>query len=154
MRSIVRWKGVRYVGSQVGRVRTEIRSGINERPLAGLRIVIVDDERRQSEALAQLLCEEGAVATSESSPGRARDQLVLDPPDAVILDVGMAELSGTELLAAVRTKHPGLPALLLTGYEGDDPRLSTALDSGSVAYHAKPVDLDRVIELIAEIVDR
>jgi CheY-like chemotaxis protein len=124
-----------------------------KRPLEGRQIVVVDDDPHQAVALATLLCSEGIVATSECVPAAALARMEADPPDAIVLDVKMPGLSGTELLAGLRAHHPDLPALLLTGYEWYHPQLAVAMASNHVAHFAKPVDLPKLIETLARLVE-
>ena len=117
--------------------------------LARHRVVVVDDDIHQAAALAALLRLEGVAATSEHVAATALARMMIEPPDAIVLNVKMPGVSGTELLAALRVRHPHLPVLLLTGYDAEDPRLATALATRGVSYVAKPVDLPRLFELLA-----
>lgn len=123
-----------------------------KRPLEGRQIVVVDDDPHQAVALAMLLCSEGIVASSECVPAAALARMEAQPPDAIVLDIKMPGLSGTELLTALRARHPDLPALLLTGYEWYHPKLAIAMASSHVAHFAKPVDLPKLIEALARLV--
>lgn len=119
--------------------------------LAGRRVVVIDDDASQATTLALLLRLEGVAATAEDVGATALARMMVEPPDAVVLNVKMPGLSGPELLAALRSRYPSLPAMLLTGYEAHDPRLATALASSGVSYLAKPVDLPRLIEQLARL---
>jgi CheY-like chemotaxis protein len=117
----------------------------------GRRILVVDDDAQQAAALAALLRLEGVAAISEHIAAAALARSLIEPPDAIVLNVKMPVVSGTQLLAALRARYPDLPVLLLTGYEAHDPRLATALASGSVGYLAKPVDMPRLIEMLGQL---
>lgn len=121
--------------------------------LVGRRVLIVDDDARQAAALASLLQIEGVAATSEDVAAKALARAMVEPPDAIVLNVKMPGLSGTDLLAALHARHPALPVLFLTGYEADDPRLAAALTSRRVSYLAKPAHLPRLLELLARLLD-
>lgn len=120
-------------------------------PLVGRRVVIVDDDPSQASTLATLLRLEGIEATHEDTATAALARLLVEPPDVVVIDVKMPELSGTDLLAKLRAKHPRMPAVLLTGYEEHDPRLGCALDSGRVAYVAKPLVLPELLDALVKL---
>ena len=77
--------------------------------LAGRRILVVDDEPHQGAALAALLRLEGVAAVSEHVAAAALARTMIEPPDAIMLNVKMPGLSGTEVLAAVRARYPDLP---------------------------------------------
>jgi CheY-like chemotaxis protein len=82
-----------------------------------LRILIVDDEQPVREALADSLAEDGhtVIATASGPEALAR---VADGAkvDVVITDLGMPEMTGWDVARAVRTRYPGLPVGLLTGW--------------------------------------
>lgn len=113
----------------------------------------MDDDRHQAAALASLLQLEGIAATSEHVAAAALARSMIEPPDAMVLNVKMPGVSGTELLAALRVRHPDLPVLLWTGYDVQDPRLAAALASGCVGYLAKPVQLPALIEVLTRLYD-
>jgi CheY-like chemotaxis protein len=117
----------------------------------GRRVLVVDDDAQQAAALAALLRLEGVAASSEHIAAAALARSLIEPPDAIVLNVKMPGISGTELLAALRARYPDLPVLFLTGYEPHDPRLAAALASGSVGYLAKPVEMPRLIEMLGRL---
>ncbi len=84
---------------------------------APLRILIVDDEETVREALTDSLAEDGhIVITAASGPeGLAR---LADGArvDVVFTDLGMPEMTGWDVARAVRTRHPGLRVVLVTGW--------------------------------------
>ncbi len=123
-------------------------------PLVGRRVVVVDDDAAQASALATLLRFEGIVATHENVAAAALARLLVDPSDAVVIDVKMPGLSGTDLLVKLRAKHPTLPAVLLTGYAEHDPRVGGALDLGNVAYLAKPVELQDLLDALLKLLTK
>jgi CheY-like chemotaxis protein len=115
------------------------------------RILVVDDDAQQAGALATLLRLEGVAAISEHIAAAALAHSLIEPPDAIVLNVKMPGISGTELLAALRAHHPDLPVLFLTGYDAHDPRLATALASSNVGYLAKPVDIPKLIDMLGRL---
>lgn len=119
--------------------------------LAGRRVVVIDDDGEQADALALLLRMEGLKASSEVVPAAALARTISDPPDAIIVNVKMPGLAGTELLVAVRQHHPDLPALLMTGFEPHDQRLEPVLRWDRVSYLAKPVGMVEVLDALARV---
>ena len=117
--------------------------------LRGAVVLVVDDDREQAATLAELLCYEGIAAISESDPRVVLTDLIDRPLDALILDVDMRWISGPALLAAVRTRHPDIPAIFLTGYELRDAGLADALATGRVAHLTKPTKLAELLALLA-----
>jgi signal transduction histidine kinase/CheY-like chemotaxis protein len=82
-----------------------------------LRILIIDDELTVREALADSLAEDGhAVIQAASGPeglARLADGVTVD---VVVTDLGMPEMTGWDVARAVRTRHPGLPVGIITGW--------------------------------------
>ena len=82
-----------------------------------LRILIIDDELSVREALADSLAEDGhAVIQAASGPeglARLADGITVD---VVVTDLGMPEMTGWDVARAVRTRYPGLPVGLVTGW--------------------------------------
>lgn len=118
-------------------------------------MLVVDDEDDQASALALLLREdEGILATSARDASEALEQVKTSPVDALVLDVKMPGLSGPDLLAVLRQNHPGLPAVLLTGYDRYDVRVAPAMAAGGVAYCAKPASPRTVVAALVRLLGR
>ncbi len=66
-----------------------------------------------------------------------------DPPDMAILDLGLPDMDGLEVLRRVRGRNLDLPILLLTARAGLDDRV-TGLDSGADDYLAKPFEMSEL----------
>lgn len=123
--------------------------------LRGSRVLVIDDDGEQAHALALLLREEeGILATSAADPRVALKQVEASPVDALVLDVNMPGLTGTDLLTALRKSYPGLPVVLLTGYERGDARIAKAMASGAIAYLAKPTNVGSVAEALVRLLAR
>jgi signal transduction histidine kinase len=82
-----------------------------------LRILVIDDELTVREALADSLSEDGhaVIQAASGAEGLARlaDGVTVD---IVLTDLGMPEMTGWDVARAVRTRHPGLPVGLITGW--------------------------------------
>jgi len=118
--------------------------------IRGSRVLVVDDDPQQAETLAELLRFEGVAAISESDPRVVLTDLIGLPLDALVLDVDMRWLSGPALLAEVRARHPGIPAIFLTGYELRDAGLADAISTGHVTYLSKPARIAALLSSLAE----
>lgn len=120
--------------------------------LEGRKVVVIDDEASQAAALATLLCLEGIIASCENVSTTALERISLEPPDAIVLDIKMPRLSGADLLVAARSRDPGLPAVVLTGYQANDPRVEPVLAEDRVVYLQKPVDLSQLLDALARLI--
>ncbi len=79
-------------------------------------ILFVDDEVNILKALQRLLRAEPLKVLSASRPQEALELLERTPAQVVVTDQRMPEMTGVELLAAVRERHPDVVRMMLTGY--------------------------------------
>lgn len=125
--------------------------------LAGVRVLLVEDEP-DTRALLRLLLEgEGATVTEADGVTEALACMDASVPDVLLADIGMPEEDGYSLIAKVRARPPeqggGVPAVALTAYASTDDRRLT-LAAGFQRHLAKPVDPAAVIATLAELVGR
>ncbi len=104
-----------------------------------LKILLVDDEMLVRSGTAMMLDELGHDVT-EAVSGKQALEILADHPhfDLVISDYRMPDMDGMELIAAARALTPILKAVLMTGYNADDPRFAE-MKAGSLS---KPFGLD------------
>lgn len=106
------------------------------------QILVVEDEVDLRENLEIVLSHAGHTVTTAGNGCEALAIIVQNPPDLVISDLSMPEMTGFELLTTVRQDHPELaemPILLLTAY-GDKENLIAGRESGADDFLTKPVD--------------
>ncbi|WP_259754906.1 CheR family methyltransferase [Pseudomonas sp. GCEP-101] len=121
-------------------------------PLAGARLLLVDDSPDIRLILQQLLEMEGAtVATAEDGPAALR-WLEAQTCDLILSDIGMPGMDGHELMRRVRQLpgHAGTPAVALTGY-GSAADAEQARAAGYNAHVSKPVTLDTLQRIAREL---
>ena len=112
-------------------------------------ILVVDDEASQRELLGGFVQSLGIDVREAASGEEALESIDRQPPDMMLLDVRLPGMSGVEVLAETRKRHPALRVLLITAH-ADLRQAVAALKSGADDYLAKPVDLD---ELRSAILD-
>jgi PAS domain S-box-containing protein len=124
-------------------------------PLAGLRVLIVDDDTAALAMLRATFEHGGAAVESVTSAAAALEAFARAAPDLLISDIGMPGEDGYALIAAVRSLPPArggrVPALALTAYAGPQDR-ERALASGFQAHVAKPVEPADLIAAVAGLV--
>jgi CheY-like chemotaxis protein len=122
--------------------------------LAGLRIVIVDDDADAREMLATLLTQRTAEVFAGESAAEAFDLLLRERPDVLVSDIAMPEEDGYMLIRRVRALSADeggrIPALAVTAYAGRADR-TRALEAGFDGHFAKPIDIDSLVERLVEI---
>ncbi|HZQ34530.1 MAG TPA: PAS domain-containing protein [Dehalococcoidia bacterium] len=126
--------------------------GANGGRLAGLTILVVEDDRPTRELLALVLGAQGATAVTVDSAEAALEALERVRPALLLADIGLPGMDGYELLAAARRLPAGeaLPAVALTAYAGDEDR-DRALAAGFAAHLAKPLDPDALVNALAAL---
>jgi len=122
------------------------------RVLAGLRILVVEDEPDTRAAIARVLQQSGAAVTAVPSAAAARDALRRGPrPDVLLSDIAMPGEDGYSLLRAIRPDIPTTPAVALTAHARDDDR-ARALAASFQAHIPKPVEPDQLVFVIRSLV--
>lgn len=108
-----------------------------------MQILLVEDDQALASALHEALRQQdyaiNVVATGEA----AIYVINTDPPDLVILDLGLPDMDGIEVLKRVRQKQHDLPILLLTARAQVEDKIS-GLDSGADDYLAKPFEMEEL----------
>jgi|GEM_PF-3970437 signal transduction histidine kinase len=86
-------------------------------PLAFRKLLLVDDEEAVRFLMTRMLRKAGAglVATAASGAEALEQLLAGDLPDVLILDQNMPGMTGTQVMAEVRSRHPELPILISSG---------------------------------------
>ena len=126
-------------------------------PLAGVRILAVDDEADAREVLRALLEQHGAEVRTAGSAAEALSLLASWRPDALVSDIGMPDADGYELMLRVRAlgqKHGGfVRSIALTAFASEeDARL--ARHAGFDRHLPKPVDVGQLVRHLVELLAR
>ena len=110
------------------------------------RVLVVDDNRLLAENLVELfedLDVEGLIATSAAEARAAIEGRVA----LAVVDVGLPDASGLELLAQLQQANPDGEVILMTG-QGSLETAIAAVRHGAYAYLLKPVDADELLALV------
>jgi len=109
-----------------------------------MSILLVEDDADLAAGLLQALRKEG-LATNHVATGREALHVVkAEPPSLIVLDLGLPDMDGLEVLQGVRREHADLPVLLLTARDTLDDKIS-GLDSGADDYLAKPFEMPELL---------
>ncbi|MEH2234470.1 MAG: response regulator [Nostoc sp.] len=124
-------------------------------PLAGLNILVVDDDDDSRFYITTVLEADGATIMAVASAAVALKVLPELQPDVLICDIAMPDEDGYTLIGKIRALKPDLygklPAIALTAY-GDSEYRSRALEAGFQTHVAKPVDPGELVAIVAELV--
>jgi two-component system KDP operon response regulator KdpE len=103
---------------------------------APLKILVVDDEPPIRKLLRMGLSSQG-YQVLEAPNGRTALELLAKKPDIVILDLGLPDIEGLDLLRRMRHRQENLPIVVLSS-RGDEAGKVAALDLGAYDYVTKP----------------
>jgi len=104
--------------------------------LKGQRILVIDDERAIRRFLGTILTAHGAAVLEAERGGDALAAAAAGRPDLVVLDLGLPDLDGLEVLRRLR-EWSDVPVSVLSVREGEEEKIA-ALDGGAVDYVTKP----------------
>jgi PAS domain S-box-containing protein len=125
--------------------------------LAGLRILVVDDEPEAREIVAAILGQAGAEVVAAASAEQALDLVIQWKPEMLISDIGMPNEDGYELIRKVRALRPEnggqIPAVALTAFARTQDRLKI-LSAGYQMHVPKPVEPVELVTVVASLTKR
>jgi PAS domain S-box-containing protein len=116
------------------------------------KILVVDDNIDAAESLALLLSVSGHSIKMAHDGSQALDLAAVEPPDVVLLDIGLPGMNGYEVAKRIR-QLPDLEAVrlvALTGY-GQPSDMAAATEAGFDAYLVKPVDYSSLLDTIESL---
>lgn len=111
------------------------------------RYLLVDDNVAFAENLAEILRDTGAEVAVAARGDDALRLVATTRFDALLTDMRMPVMSGARLVHEVRRLDPGLPAIVVTAYTGEDD-LVAAREEGLLAVLPKPVPIPRLMALL------
>ena len=109
---------------------------------APLKILVVDDEPPIRKLLRMGLTSQG-YQVLEAPNGRTALELLAKKPNLVILDLGLPDIDGLDLLRRIRHRQEDLPIVVLSS-RGDEAGKVAALDLGADDYVTKPFGMDEL----------
>ena len=108
-----------------------------------MRILLVEDDRSITQALERALRTQGYSVNTVADGGSALLAIEADRPDFVVLDLGLPDMDGLDVLKTIRGRDVELPVLLLTARAGVDDKVA-GLDCGADDYLAKPFEMSEL----------
>src|SRR5579871_2106674 len=110
---------------------------------ATLKVLVVDDEP-PIRKLLRLGLEAQGFQVIEATNGKTAKAQLAEKPDIVILDLGLPDVVGFDLLSAIRGEEEGLPIVVLSSREDEAGKVQ-ALDLGADDYVTKPFGMDELL---------
>ena len=118
-----------------------------------MKLLIVDDDRALRDALRRALTLAGYEVVEASAGLEAIERVSEQAPDALILDIGLPDVSGLEVCRRLRAHGKRVPVLMLTARNAVEDRID-GLDAGADDYLVKPFDLGELIARVRALLRR
>lgn len=115
-------------------------------------VALIEDDARIREAMARALIDRGHAVRSTSTGMAGLRDAIDDPPDVVILDLGLPDMDGRELLTMLRAVS-AVPVIVATARD-DDREIVLTLDAGADDYIVKPFSADQLEARIRAVLRR
>jgi two-component system, cell cycle response regulator DivK len=116
------------------------------------RLLIVEDTELDRDLLVQIFEDDYEIELAAN--GRAAYELMSAvPPDLILMDIGLPELSGLDVVRAIRATGTAVPIIAVSSHvmPGDRER---ALDAGCNDFVAKPIDDLALVDMVDGLVGR
>ena len=120
--------------------------------VAGRRVLVVDDEPQLVRALPINLRARGWEVTSAAVGGSALTAAARSQPDVVVLDLGLPDIGGVEVIRGLRG-WTRVPIIVLSARQDSDDKVE-ALDAGADDYVTKPFGMDELLARLRAAVRR
>jgi cyclic di-GMP phosphodiesterase len=118
-----------------------------------IRVLVIDDDAVVREVIGEMLAGAGYEVLTAGTAAEALELFVDEEVGLVVSDIVMPDLSGLELLEAMRLHRPSLPIVLVTGANTRD-NLTEALTRGADGFVAKPFTQAELCEAVENALDR
>jgi len=116
------------------------------------KILIVDDEKNMRITLANILGREGYPVTVAASGEEAVGLCEQNDYEVILMDVRMPGIDGVEAFRQIRRHCEGVRVIMMSAFSVDEMK-DIALEEGAIAFLDKPLDVEKVINLVGEVKD-
>lgn len=128
-------------GTHDGSDSPDARSGMR-------RLLLIEDDPAVADGTMELLRDEGFEVRTLDSGVNAVHEIESFRPDAVILDRGLPQIDGEQVLAAIRGRFPRLGIIFTSG--DANPAVASG-QGGRVIVLQKPYDIDEILNALASL---
>ncbi|MCX7096482.1 MAG: response regulator transcription factor [Methylococcales bacterium] len=118
-----------------------------------MNILLIEDDVVLADGLTHTLAQSGYTVTCANSGAYAEHLLLAQGFDLIVLDLGLPDIDGLELLRRIRRLKLPLPILILTARDGVNDRV-TGIEQGADDYMAKPFELRELEARINALIRR
>lgn len=117
-------------------------------------ILIVEDDARLAANLEDILALEGYAPSIAPHGAAAQDLCRNGSFDLALVDLRLPDISGSELIHLLAEIRPGMEFIMMTGYASLETAIDVARQKSVVGYETKPLNMDRLLFLIRQVMER
>ena len=117
------------------------------------RILIVDDDEGTCRSLSLIFDKKGYDTETAETGQEALEKAQEGVFDLALLDIRLPDMEGVDLLAPLKEMHPDMPLVMITAYASTETAVR-ALNGQASAYITKPLDMDEVLAVIGEALEK
>ncbi|MGB9667809.1 MAG: sigma-54-dependent transcriptional regulator [Thermosulfidibacteraceae bacterium] len=115
-------------------------------------VVVVDDESEVLSTVREVLEDEGYITEGALTGSEAISVIERKLPDLVILDIWLPDRDGLEILERIKSVHPDLPILIISGH-GTIETAVKAVKLGAFDFLEKPLDLEKLLLKVEKAIE-
>jgi two-component system response regulator HydG len=123
------------------------------RPLSGVKVLVIDDEEGHAEAMAETLSSLGLEVEAAVSGEEGLRRITEGDPDVVVTDLVMNDMGGMEILRAAKAGRPDREVIVISGRGGIESAVE-AMKAGAATYLRKPLRVEEVREVVRKVVEK
>lgn len=120
--------------------------------MSAKRILLVDDNKGQRVTLESILKSSGFQVVTADCGNAALALIDKENFAAAVLDIKMPDLTGIDVLRALKENKPDIMVIMMTGYSDTDYAID-ALNAGASAYLMKPVNIEQIKNLLKQAIE-
>jgi two-component system, OmpR family, response regulator RegX3 len=120
--------------------------------MSGVRVLVVDDERKILELVGSYLERQGYAVTLAATGRAALEAAVREHPDLIVLDLRLPDIAGEEVARSIREVSP-VPIIMLTAKSAEDDRVA-GLRIGADDYLVKPFSVRELAARVEAVLRR
>jgi len=115
----------------------------------GRKILVVDDNLALAEMVTRFLVDREFDASLVSNGNDAIERVHSEPPDLVLLDLNLPDISGMEVLKRIKEVNEDIAVIVITGYGGEQVAVAM-MKAGALDYLSKPFEFETLLTSIKD----
>jgi two-component system nitrogen regulation response regulator GlnG len=115
-------------------------------------VIVIDDDPAMLHLMRQAFCDTAVTVETARTAAEGIEMIPRLNPDLVVLDVLLPDADGIEAFQKIKQTDPRLPVLFITGGGSSDTAIE-AVKAGALDYLTKPLDMERVRELVGQALE-